>query len=303
MAAIEIRNLRKRFGSLLAVNDLSFAVETGSVVGFLGPNGAGKTTTLRTLLGLVSADAGEALIHGRSYRELAEPLQVVGASLEASGFHPSRTARSHLRIHAAAAAVPHGRVEEVLDLVDLSSAANRRAGGFSLGMKQRLALATALLADPAVLILDEPANGLDPEGVRWLRDLLRGLAQQGRTVLVSSHVLAEVAQTADRVVIVSRGRLVADATLEELRARAGGGVVRIRTPRPDTLKDILHQHGATTTFVAPDRVEVSGARSEQIGVLAAEYGIPIFDISTDSGTLEDVFFQLVGQQTDGGMAA
>lgn len=216
MAVIELRGLTKRFGSVLAVDDLTFAVEAGTIVGFLGPNGAGKTTTLRMLLGLVRPSRGEATICGRPYRELADPLRRVGAVLEGSSAHPGRTARAHLRIQAMACRSGPARVDEMLDLVGLTRAADRRAGDFSLGMRQRLALAAALLPDPEVLILDEPANGLDPEGVRWLRDLMRTQAAGGRTVLVSSHVLAEVAQSVDRVVILDRGRLVAHRALREL---------------------------------------------------------------------------------------
>ncbi len=217
-AIIEVRDLAKRFGQVPAVRGLSFEVERGTVTGFLGPNGAGKTTTLRILLGLVGADAGTAHVSGRSYRDLPEPLHQVGAVLEASSFHPGRTARNHLRIQALAAQVDQERVDEVLELVQLSGAARRRIGGFSLGMRQRLGLATALLAEPEMLILDEPTNGLDPEGVRWLRDLLRGFAADGGTVLISSHLLAEVAQTVDSVVIVDRGRLITHAPLAELTA-------------------------------------------------------------------------------------
>jgi ABC-2 type transport system ATP-binding protein len=224
-AAIEISELTKRFGPVVAVDGLSFEVQAGSVVGFLGPNGAGKTTTLRTLLGLVEPDGGKAAIHGHRYVDLPEPLRLVGASLEASSAHPGRSARSHLRIHALAAGVSERRVDAVLREVDLAAAADRRVGGFSLGMRQRLALATALLPEPRVLILDEPANGLDPEGIRWLRHLLRRLAAEGRTVLLSSHILAEVAQTVDRVIIVDHGRLVADAPLEELRRSGEGGTL------------------------------------------------------------------------------
>ena len=213
---IEIRGLTKRFGPVLAVDQLSFAVEPGEVVGFLGANGAGKTTTLRMLLGLVRPDAGTATINGRSYPDLAEPLHQVGAVLEASGFRPGRTARNHLRIQALAGQADPSRIDDVLDLAGLTGAADRRVGKFSLGMRQRLGLATALLTDPELLILDEPANGLDPEGVRWLRDLLRGLADEGATVLVSSHILAEVAQTVDSVVILDHGRLVTQSTLAEL---------------------------------------------------------------------------------------
>jgi ABC-2 type transport system ATP-binding protein len=222
MATIQIRGLVKRFGPVTAVDGLSFDVSPGTVTGFLGPNGAGKTTTLRILLGLVTPDSGTATINGHAYRDLPEPLHTVGAVLEASSFHPGRTARAHLRIQALAADADPSRIEDVLDLVGLAGAADRRIGGFSLGMRQRLGLATALLADPEALILDEPANGLDPEGVRWLRDLLRGFAAEGGTVLVSSHLLAEVAQTVDSVVIVDSGRLVAAGPVAELTANGAG---------------------------------------------------------------------------------
>jgi ABC-2 type transport system ATP-binding protein len=207
MAIIQVQGLVKRYGPVTAVDDLSFEVRSGTITGFLGPNGAGKTTTLRMLLSLVTPDAGTATVNGQPYAELPEPLHQVGAVLEASSFHPGRTARAHLRIQALAADVDASRIEDVLDLVGLADAAGRRVGGFSLGMRQRLGLATALLADPEVLILDEPANGLDPEGIRWLRGLLRGFAAEGGTVLVSSHMLAEVAQTIDSVVIIDHGRL------------------------------------------------------------------------------------------------
>ena len=216
MSVIEVRGLTKRFGQVLAVDRLSFTVEAGEVVGFLGPNGAGKTTTLRMLLGLVRPDEGTATINGSTYADLAEPLHQVGAVLEASSFHPGRTARNHLRVQALAGQADPSRVDDVLELTGLKEAADRRIGGFSLGMRQRLGLATALLTDPELLILDEPANGLDPEGVRWLRELLRGMAAEGATVLVSSHILAEVAHTVDSVVILDRGRLVAQSSLADL---------------------------------------------------------------------------------------
>jgi ABC-2 type transport system ATP-binding protein len=221
MATIEIRGLAKWFGTVQALDDLSFDIEAGTITGFLGANGAGKTTTLRILLGLVSADAGTATINGHDYLHLPEPLHQVGAVLEANGFHPGRTARAHLRIQALAAQADHSRIDDVLDMVELKGAADRRVGGFSLGMRQRLALATALLADPAILILDEPANGLDPEGIRWLRDMLRGFAMEGGTVLVSSHILGEIAHTVDSVVIVDHGRLVRHAPLAELTDGTG----------------------------------------------------------------------------------
>jgi ABC-2 type transport system ATP-binding protein len=216
MPVIEVRGLTKRFGPVLAVDRLSFAVEPGEVVGFLGSNGAGKTTTLRILLGLVRPDAGTATINGKAYPDLPEPLHQVGAVLEASSFHPGRTARNHLRVQALAGEADPSRIDDVLELTGLTDAADRRVGGFSLGMRQRLGLATALLTDPDLLILDEPANGLDPEGVRWLRDLLRGMAAEGATVLVSSHILAEVAHTVDSVVILDHGKLVAQSALADL---------------------------------------------------------------------------------------
>jgi ABC-2 type transport system ATP-binding protein len=220
MAIIEIRGLTKRFGTVQALDDLSFDIQAGTITGFLGPNGAGKSTTLRILLGLVSADAGTATINGHGYVHLPEPLHQVGAVLDVNGFHPGRTARAHLRIQAMAANADPARINDVLNLVELAGAANRRVGGFSLGMRQRLALATALLADPTILVLDEPANGLDPEGVRWLRDMLRGFVAEGGTVLVSSHILAEVAHTVDSVVIIDHGRLVRQAPLAELTSGA-----------------------------------------------------------------------------------
>ena len=291
MAVIEVQDLTKRFGVLTAVDHLNFEVDAGSVVGFLGPNGAGKTTTLRMLLGLVAPTAGSAAICGRPYQELPDPLHRVGAVLEASSAYPGRTARNHLRVQALAGQMPDSRIDEVFDLVDLTSAASRRVSEFSLGMRQRLGLATALLCDPEILILDEPANGLDPEGVRWLRDLLRHLADEGRTVLVSSHILAEVSQTVDSVIILDRGHLVTHDTLEELIALAQHKL-RVRTPQAEQLQGLLLAQGAGALVLAPDRVEVTGASAEQVGLLAAEFSIPIFETTTDGVGLEDVFFQL-----------
>jgi len=291
VAVIELHDLTKRFGGVAAVDHLSFEVESGRVVGFLGPNGAGKTTTLRMLLGLAAPTAGSATINGRPYQQLIQPLHIVGAVLDASAAHPGRTARNHLRIQAMLGEVSPARIDEVLDLVDLTSAAGRRVGEFSLGMRQRLGLATALLTDPEILILDEPANGLDPEGVHWLRQLLRDLATEGRTVLVSSHVLGEVAHTVDSVVILDCGRLVTHSTLGELTAGASQ-VVRVRTPEADELRLALEAEGARVQPVASDRLEVSGASPEQIGNLAAERSIPIFESVTKSTDLEDIFLDL-----------
>jgi ABC-2 type transport system ATP-binding protein len=231
------------------------------------------------------------MINGRRYADLAEPLHVVGAALESSFAYPGRSARNHLRIAALVGGARPGRVDEVLDLVDLTEAANRRVGGFSLGMRQRLALATALLCDPEILILDEPANGLDPEGVHWLRTLLRNLAGEGRTVLVSSHILSEVAQTVDSVVILDHGRLVTQATLAELTA-GGTQLLRIRTPRAVDLADLINARDGAARVVADDRIEVTGATSEQIGLMAAEHAIPIFETTTEAADLEDIFLGL-----------
>jgi ABC-2 type transport system ATP-binding protein len=295
MPAITIEGLTKRFGQVTAVDDLSFQVDQGTVVGFLGPNGAGKTTTLRTLLGLVAPTAGSARIDGRPYRELADPIRHVGAVLEASGFHPGRSARNHLRVVATAAGLPLDRADEVLAQVSLSTAAHRRVGGFSLGMRQRLGLATALLGDPQVLVLDEPANGLDPEGVHWLRGLLRQLADQGRTVLVSSHVLAEVAQTVDQVVIIAAGRLVTQSTLAALTARTDQ-LVRIRTPQPEALRALLAAQGIHADPDGADQLVATDTTTEAVGQVAAAAGIVLYEMRAERSNLEEVFLQLTSQQ-------
>jgi ABC-2 type transport system ATP-binding protein len=292
MAVIELDGLTKRFGRLTAVDHLSFAIEPGQVVGFLGPNGAGKTTSLRMLLGLIAPTSGTATINGQPYAELTDPLHAVGAALESSSAYPGRSARNHLRIHALAGRMPPSRVDEALALVELTAAAERRVGQFSLGMRQRLALATALLCDPQILILDEPANGLDPEGIHWLRRLLRRLADEGRTVLVSSHLLAEMAQTVDAVIILDHGRLVANAPLAQL-VGDGAAVMRIRTPRPTELAGLLSTNRFGTKVTGPDQLEVTGATGEQIGTLAAAHGIPIFETATQTVDLEDAFLHLI----------
>jgi len=297
MAAITVEGLTKRFGEVLAVDRLDFQVEQGTVTGFLGPNGAGKTTTLRMLLGLVAPTSGTAAIAGRPYRELADPLRQVGAVLEAGGFHPGRSARDHLRVLATAAGLAPRRVDQVLEQVGLAAAGGRRVGGFSLGMRQRLGLAGALLGEPEVLILDEPANGLDPEGVHWLRGLVRGLAGEGRTVLVSSHLLAEVAQTVDQVVIIDRGRLVAQSTIAALTAGAEQ-TVRVRTPEPERLRDLLVARGATVALDGPDQLVVGGATTEQVGRAAAAGGVVLHEMRFDRSNLEDVFLELTGRKGD-----
>ncbi len=287
-------SLTKRFGSVLAVDSLSFALAPGTITGFLGPNGAGKTTTLRMLLGLAKPSSGSARILGRSYSELEEPALRVGAVLEATDFHPGRSGRDHLRMLSRAARLPDARVDEVLRLVELDAAAGRRVKGYSLGMRQRLGLAAALLGDPELLILDEPANGLDPEGVRWLRDFLRAFAADSRTVLVSSHVLAEVAQTVDQVLIINRGRLVVESSLEQLTARVGGSI-RVRTPARETLQEALRQEGIEATTVNEQALLVHGVTSEKLGDLAFAAGVPIHELVAEGSSLEDVFLELTAE--------
>jgi ABC-2 type transport system ATP-binding protein len=285
---IEIRGLSKRFGAVDAVRDLSFTVPAGQVTGFLGPNGAGKTTTLRTLLGLVRPTAGAALIDGQPYQRLRHPRQTVGAVLEATAAHPGRRARDHLRVLAAAARVADGRVDEVLEQVGLAGDGQRRVAGFSLGMRQRLGLAGALLGDPRVLVLDEPANGLDPEGMAWLRRLLRELAGQGRTILVSSHVLSEVAQSADHVVIVAAGRLRYAGPLRDL----GTGVVHARTAQAAQLRDLLAAEGFQVSLTDGPGVRVRDATAERVGEVAAREGIPLSALSEEGASLEAAFLEL-----------
>jgi ABC-2 type transport system ATP-binding protein len=291
---IEVSDLSKRFGKTQAVAGLSFRVEPGTITGFLGPNGAGKSTTLRSVLGLVHPDTGTATVLGVPYERLERPLHRVGAVLEASEVHPGRSGRNHLRVLASAAAVPPSRVEEVLALVELTAAAKRRVKGYSLGMRQRLGLASALLGDPEVLVLDEPANGLDPAGIRWLRDFLRSLADEGRTILVSSHVLAEVAQTADRVVIIHRGKLVKQATIAEMLAGAQGGTV-VRSPDLERLTRVLAANGGNV--LAGHDGLVVGLAPERVGELAAANGIVLHELRVEQATLEEVFLELTGGET------
>ena len=290
MATIELRGLTKRCGPLTAVDDLSLELHPGTVTGFLGVNGAGKTTTLRMLLGLVTPTAGTATFDGRRYAELDQPARHVGAVLEASSFHPGRRAVDHLRVLATAAGLPTGRAGQALDRVGLGGVARRRVGGFSLGMRQRLALAAALLGEPEVLILDEPANGLDPEGVQWLRTFLRGQAQEGRTVVVSSHLLAEVSQTVDHVVILDKGRLVADAPLTELTAAATETVV-VQSPEAASLLLILDGIGIDAELTGTDEVTAS-ATPDVVGRAIAFNGVVVHGMQARRSNLEDVFFQL-----------
>ena len=288
---IVVSGVTKVFGAVHAVEDLSFTVEPGTVTGFLGPNGAGKTTTMRVLLGLAEPTRGEATVAGMPYAQLSHPARVVGAVLESTSFHPGRSALNHLRVYAAAAEVSDARTLEVLALVGLAGVARQPVKGFSLGMRQRLALATALLGDPRILILDEPANGLDPEGIVWLRGFLRHLAKnEGRTVLVSSHVLSEVEQTVDSVVIIARGRLVHEGTLEELRGK-GTTIVLVDTPTPDRLVQALAPLGFTITPVAGG-VHVAGTTAPAVGHAAWEAGIELHGLGEESSSLESVFLEL-----------
>lgn len=287
---IVVAGLSKQFRAVRAVDNLSFTVEPGTVTGFLGPNGAGKTTTLRMVLGLVEPTTGIATIGGTEYQHLAHPLRIVGASLEASSFHLARTGRNHLRIMAAAAGLPERRADEVLELVGLTPAAKRKVKGYSLGMKQRLALASALLGDPHVLVLDEPANGLDPEGIRWLRNFLRGLATQGRTVLVSSHLLAEVAQTVNDVVIIAQGRSVRQGKVADLIAEAHS-FVRIRTSQVEELIRILGDK-AQMRRTGPTELCIDNMTSGEVGKIAYGAGLAIDELTTVQSDLEEVFLRL-----------
>lgn len=292
MTAIEVDGLTKRFGATLAVDDLSFTVRPGVVTGFLGPNGAGKSTTMRMILGLVQPTAGTVRIGGRAYRELANPARTVGALLDAAWVHPKRSARSHLRWLAAAGGIAPTRVDEVLDLVGLTPVAHRRAGTFSLGMAQRLGIAGALLGDPEVLLFDEPVNGLDPAGIAWVRQLVQRFAAEGRTVLVSSHLLAEMALTAAEVVVIGRGRLVAHGPTAEVVGRRDA-VVRVRGAHPEALVAALRSAGLTVRELPGDvAVEVPDATAEQVGEIAAGHGLVLHELAPRQATLEEAFMEL-----------
>ena len=295
--AIEFTKLTKDYGDVRAVENLTFSVATGSITGFLGPNGSGKSTTLRALLGLVAPTHGSARVAGRQYRHLTEPLRQVGAMLEASA-HPARSARNHLLAIAADASSPRTRVQEVLDLVELSSAADRRVVGFSLGMKQRLGLATALMHDPGILVLDEPANGLDPQGIRWLRDFLRSLAAEGRTILLSSHVLAEVAQTVDDVVVIDHGRLVTHQPLSHLLAESTEPSIRVRCAQPTVLAAALTSRDLQVSNDGPDVLFVTGSTTETIGQIAFDHAVVVHEISKATSNLEETFLRLTSERAE-----
>jgi ABC-2 type transport system ATP-binding protein len=289
---IEVHALSKRFGDKVAVDGLSFSVQPGHVTGFLGPNGAGKSTTMRMIVGLDRPTAGAATVDGRRYRDHPAPLRKVGALLEAKSVHKGRSAHDHLLALAQTHGIPAKRVDEVLAMVGLESVARRRAGGFSLGMAQRLGIAAALLGDPATVVLDEPVNGLDPDGVLWVRTLLKTLAAEGRTVLVSSHLMSEMAVTADHLVIIGRGRLLADTSVEELIARIAVGSVVVRSPHATDLRELLVGQGATVTNAAPGVLQVGGLTAEQIADLAVERRLALHELAPERASLEQAYMQL-----------
>ena len=290
--AIEVRRLVKHYGKTVAVDDLSFDVHPGQVTGFLGPNGAGKSTTLRMILGLDEPTSGTALVNGQPFASHHRPLFEVGALLDPKSFHPGRSARNHLNVLALANGIDQTRVDAVLDLVGLTSVAAKRAGGFSLGMGQRLGIASALLGDPSILILDEPINGLDPDGILWVRNLLRSLAAEGRTVLVSSHLMSEMALTADHLVVIGQGRLLADDTVDGFVAANGPNTVHVRSPESERLAALLATHGASALAPAPGVLDVTGASTDLVGDVAAAHGITIHELSLQQVTLEEAFMEL-----------
>ena len=289
---IEVRNLSKRYGDKVAVDDLSFTVRPGVVTGFLGPNGAGKSTTMRMIVGLDRPTSGSVTVNGRPFREHRAPLAEVGSLLEAKAVHTGRSAYNHLLAMAATTGIPRRRVDEVIDLVGLHEVARKRAGGFSLGMGQRLGIASALLGDPQTLLLDEPVNGLDPDGVLWIRNLLKGLAAEGRTVFVSSHLMSEMALTAEHLVVIGRGRLIADAPTTTFIQSASRNSVRVRSPRLPELREAVAGPDVTLTMHDDGALQVVGLGAEQIGDLAATRGIPLHELSPQQASLEEAFMEL-----------
>ena len=295
---IEARNLTKHYGATVAVDDLSFDVKPGMVTGFLGPNGAGKTTTMRMILGLDHPNAGQVTIDGKSYRDLPAPLHEVGALLDAKAMHGGRSAYNHLLCLAQSNGIPRTRVDEVLAIVGLESVARRRAAGFSLGMGQRLGIAAALLGDPAVLMFDEPVNGLDPEGIVWIRNLMRALAAEGRTVLVSSHLMSEMAITADHLIVIGRGRLIRDEGVNDFVASSSQHSVRVRSPQIDDLAVHLRTAGATVNTLTEAALEVRGVDSAAIGEMAAANGIILHELTPQKASLEEAFMELTGDSVE-----
>jgi ABC-2 type transport system ATP-binding protein len=296
---IEVDHVTKRYGEKLAVDDLTFQVKPGIVTGFLGPNGAGKSTTMRVILGLDAPTSGRATINGQAYRDLPAPLHEIGAMLEARAIHTGRSAYHHLLAMAQTHGIPRSRVDEVIELVGLAEVARKRVGGFSLGMGQRLGIAAALLGDPQTVVLDEPANGLDPEGILWIRNLLKGLAADGRTVFLSSHLMAEIAQTAEHLIVVGRGRLIADTTVADILARASeDAAVRVRSPQATELRDALAGHGVTVTSLERGVLEVHGRSSEEIGMAAAGRNVVLYELTPLQASLEDAFMRLTGDSVE-----
>jgi len=289
---IEVRNLSKRYGEKLAVDGLDFVVQPGVVTGFLGPNGAGKSTTMRLIAGLDEPSGGSVRVNGALYRSAVAPMAELGLLLEARAMHTGRSARNHLLALAQTNGISRRRVDEVIDMVGLREVAGKRVGGFSLGMGQRLGVASALLGDPKVVVLDEPVNGLDPEGVLWIRNLLKALAADGRTVFVSSHLMSEMAQTAARLIVVGRGRLIADTTVEEFVARASGSSVTVRTPEAARLRDLLLGPDVTITSERADVLHIQGLDAEQIGTVAWQAHLPVFELAREQASLEQAFMEL-----------
>jgi ABC-2 type transport system ATP-binding protein len=300
---IEARGLTKRYGDKLAVDDLTFTVQPGIVTGFLGPNGAGKSTTMRMLMGLDAPTKGTATINGRLYADQAAPMREVGALLEAKAIHSGRSARNHLLALAATTGIPRRRVEEVIGLVGLTEVAGKRAGGFSLGMGQRLGIASALLGDPGTLILDEPVNGLDPEGILWIRNLLKALAAEGRTIFVSSHLMSEMALTASHLIVIGRGRLIADVGVDELTRMASHNRVKVRSAEAARLRQLLAGNGVVVDVTDVDSLEVTGLDSAEIGIVAARVGIPLIELTPIQASLEEAFMDITRDTVEFGTSA
>ncbi len=295
---IEARDLTKRYGDRTAVDGVSFAVTPGKVTGFLGPNGAGKSTTMRMIVGLDRPSAGAVTVNGKPYAAHRAPLQEVGVLLDAKAVHTGRSAYQHLRAMAATHGIPRHRVREVIEMTGLDGVADKRVGGFSLGMGQRLGIAAALLGDPATLILDEPVNGLDPEGVKWVRTMVRHLAAEGRTVFISSHLMSEMSQTADHLLVIGRGRIITAGPLEEVIASARQATVRVVTPRAGEVAELLTARGATVTTVAPGELEVADLTSAEIGGLTAARGLPLHELTPLSASLEDAYLALTRDEVE-----
>jgi ABC-2 type transport system ATP-binding protein len=289
---IEVTNVTKRYGEKVAVNDLSFTVRPGIVTGFLGPNGSGKSTTMRLILGLDAPNAGRTLVNGKPYRDHAAPLHEAGALLEARSVHTGRSAYNHLLALAQTHGIARGRVDELIELVGLTEVAGKRAGGFSLGMGQRLGIASALLGDPRTVMLDEPVNGLDPEGIQWVRKLLQKLAREGRTVFVSSHLMSEMAMTAEHLIVIGRGRLIADMSVDEFVQGASKHSVRVRSPQAERLAELVAGPDVKIDAIEPSVIELRGLSSEQVGTTAAENGIVLYELTSQRASLEEAFMEL-----------